>query len=124
TCEMNRDIHDADEILTTSISIAQAWLVVRDQSNNIVEETGAISWDPSDSNNSTVDYPKPIVSWDIIPHQVLGDDQNPIFKVSLLAFHRYSYPGSTYGDLDVKITVTSVSGLAGVQTKTAALLAA
>ena len=109
-CEFDQDIHVSDKILTTSISIPAGWLSTGTGQND--ERTGAINWDPSTANNpsanqTTVPYPKSIVSWDDVPYQILNSPSKTKFKVRLHAFHRYSYPDSPGGDLDVKIRVVN-----------------
>ncbi|MGI9013405.1 MAG: hypothetical protein ACR2GY_04055, partial [Phycisphaerales bacterium] len=72
------DIHEADSAV---FNAPEGWL---QNETGQIDKSAALT-NQSIANNSTVDYPQPIVSWDIIPHQVLADDQNRMFIVSLLA---------------------------------------
>ncbi|MGI9012749.1 MAG: hypothetical protein ACR2GY_00700, partial [Phycisphaerales bacterium] len=77
-CEFDGDIHEADSAV---FNAPEGWL---QNETDPIDKSAALT-NQSIANESQVDYPKPIVSWDIIPHQVLGDDQNRMFTVSLLA---------------------------------------
>ncbi|MGI9014890.1 MAG: hypothetical protein ACR2GY_11675 [Phycisphaerales bacterium] len=106
-CEFDGEIHNVDSAVFNIDD--DGWL------SNGTDLSAKIT-DQAIANHSEVDYPKPIVSWDMIPHQTFTG----AFDVDLVAFHRYSYPSSPYGDLDVQVRVTPVNAPSEAVTKASA----
>jgi len=105
TANLDGEIHDTDQLLTTQINLPQGWASVGD------EESGAVSM--TLTNNSLVDYPQLIVSWDDLPHRVYPSPVLPFppttFTIDLAIAHAYSFPGSPFGDVQVTVFLDSIS---------------
>jgi hypothetical protein len=102
-CHLDRDIHHADEIGSPIDLLVEGW----GHNTNSSEVTGIVDdWTPDNDPGSDVEYPKPIISWDLVPHQMYDDQiDDGQFHIDLVAFHRYTYYDSPYGDYEVTIWI-------------------